>query len=390
MKVTPLPFRSTLPQYEAQADQLLAAFRAGDPDAIECIKNHHPRFLRDDPAWLPKKTAAAEIQNAALATDDARLVLARWYSFRDWQSLADLVEATNQEGSPVSRFETAVEAVITGDTAGLAKLLEAAPELVRARSTFVTHHDPPEHRATLLHYIAANGVEGFRQKTPKNAVGIARILLQAGADPDALANMYGGQYATMSMVVSSCHPADAGVQVALVDTLADFGASVNSLGSDLWGSPVETALVFGYQDAAEALLRRGARIDRLATAAGLGRLDDTRRLLPGASAAERHRGFALAAQLGHADIVRLLLDAGEDPNRYNPPGTHAHSTPLHQAVWAGREDVVRLLIDRGARLDIKDTLWEGTPLSWAIYGEHTKMVEYLRSRGAKTTRELEG
>jgi ankyrin repeat protein len=51
-----------------------------------------------------------------------------------------------------------------------------------------------------------------------------------------------------------------------------------------------------------------------------------------------------------------LLDAGEDPNRYNPEGTHAHSTPLHQAALAGHKAVVQLLIERGARLDIQDTV----------------------------------
>ena len=34
-------------------------------------------------------------------------------------------------------------------------------------------------------------------------------------------------------------------------------------------------------------------------------------------------------------IVRMLLDAGEDPNRYNPVGAHSHSTPLHQAAVGG-------------------------------------------------------
>ena len=71
-------------------------------------------------------------------------------------------------------------------------------------------------------YEDANGVEGHRQKTPGNAVEIAKALLGAGAEVDALADMYGGHYATMSMLVSSCHPAKAGVQVALVDTLDYF------------------------------------------------------------------------------------------------------------------------------------------------------------------------
>jgi ankyrin repeat protein len=83
------------------------------------------------------------------------------------------------------------------------------------------------------------------------------------------------------------------------------------------------------------------------------------------------------------DIVRLLLDAGEDPSRYNPEGNHSHSTPLHQAVLAGHDAVVRLLVERGARLDIKDTIYQGTPLGWAIYGGQSEIEEYLRARGGR-------
>jgi ankyrin repeat protein len=246
----------------------------------------------------------------------------------------------------------------------------------------VTHHDPPVHGATLLHYVAANGVEGYRQKSPKNAVEVATRLLEAGAEPDALAGMYGGRCATMSMLVSSSPPAEAGVQVALVDALVDHGAAVEARGSGRWTSPLRTALAFGFRDAAEALVRRGARVDTVAAAAGLGRLAEVGRLLAGARPEDRHRALALAAQHGHAEIVGLLLDAGEDPDRYNPEGNHAHSTPLHQAVWSGHEAVVRLLVERGARLDVRDRIYESTPLGWAEYGGRAELAAWLRGRGA--------
>ena len=87
----------------------------------------------------------------------------------------------------------------------------------------------------------------------------------------------------------------------------------------------------------------------------------------------------------HAEIIRLLLDAGEDPNRYNPDSNHPHATPLHQAVLGGHEAVVRLLVERGARLDIRDTIWHGTPLGWAVHGggnARNQMAGLLRSLGA--------
>jgi ankyrin repeat protein len=380
-----LGFGSSLTQYEEQAAALLEAWQAGDPQAIQIFREHHPRFLDERIKWLPKDLTDAEVRSVILDLADAQLATARCYSIQNWSRLAEWVAAGAQQDSQVAKFESGVEAVISGDLDTLQRLLDESPDLTKARSTLVTCHDPPVHGATLLHYIAANGVEGFRQRTPKNAVQIAKLLLDRGAEADALAGMYGGQCTTMSMLVSSSHPAKAGVQVALVDTLLDYGAAVDEQGTGSWTSPLMTALVFGFLDAAQALVRRGARVETLAAAAGLGRLDTTQQLLGAASPDDRHRALALAGQLGHVEIVRLLLDRGEDPNRYNPDGFHSHGTPLHHAAVAGHDAVVRLLVERGARLDIKDTLWKGTPEGWAEYGGHKEIANYLREHVAKAS-----
>lgn len=279
-----------------------------------------------------------------------------------------------------SMFERAADAVVDGDVTTLAALLSADPGLATARSQLVTNRTPPVHRATLLHYVSANGVEDVRQRSPHNAVEVARLLLTAGADPNALADVYGGQCTTMSLLVSSTPPARAGVQVPLIDVLVDFGASVEPLGDGHWTSPLITALVFGFADAAEALVRRGARADSLAAAAGLGRLDEVRAILPAASADDRHRALALATQRGHLAVTRALLDAGEDPNRFHPPGMHAHAGPLHHAALGGHADLVRLLVERGARLDLEDTIYHATPAGWAEHGGHPAIAAYLRGR----------
>jgi len=382
VRLTPLPVRAPLADYVMQADALLDAWNAGDPGAIAIARHNHPQFLDETIKWLPKRLSDDEARAAPFQFADAQLTVARWYDFESWPRLVEHVAAVTLDGSPVSKFEVAVEAVINGEVASLAAMLDRDPDLVRARSARVTHFDPPAHRATLLHYIAANGVEGYRQKSPPNAVEVATTLLRAGAEVDALAGMYGGDATTMSMLVSSSPPAAAGVQTALAETLLDFGAAIDGAGSGTWTSPLMTALAFGFRGTADALARRGARVDTLAAAAGLGRLDDARRLLPHAPADDRHRAVALAAQHGHVEIVRLLLDAGEDPNRYNPEGNHAHSTPLHQAIAAGHDAVVRLLVERGARLDIEDTIHHGTPLGWAVYCDRPAIADYLRSRSA--------
>ena len=357
-----LHWTATLAEYERQAKALHEALETGDHDAGWRFKWVHPRFrgkvLDDVLQAIP-----------TLGLDDARLVIAQDYHFTTWTDLEDFTRkaADNPE---VRRFETAVEAVVDGNLESLRRMLSEHPELIRARSV-------RRHRATLLHYIGANGVENVRQRTPDNAVAVARLLLDAGAEPDALAGMYDNLCTTMSMLVSSTHPAEKGLQAPLAELLLDYGAALEGPGSE-WQSTLMAALTFGYLDTARAMHRRGATL-YLNSAAGLGLAHEVKRLRPGASPDVRHSALALAAQHGHTEIVRILLDAGEDPNRYNPEGHHSHSTPLHQAIWAEHLDVVRLLVERGARLDIRDKVYQGTPLGWAEYGGKTRIAEYLKT-----------
>jgi ankyrin repeat protein len=126
-----------------------------------------------------------------------------------------------------------------------------------------------------------------------------------------------------------------------------------------------------------ALLARGARMT-LPLAAALGRDEEAGQLLPKADAEQRHLALALASQFGYLEVVRLLLDAGENPNRFNPVGGHSHSTPLHQAAGNGHLGVVKLLVEHGANLDTKDILFGGTPAGWANYAGRKDVEEYLR------------
>lgn len=379
MEFDPLPSDAPLSSYEQQAALLWQGWHSRDASATRIISSRHPRFLDDRIPWLERRLSEDEARAIAIDADDAKLALARWYDFYDWSKLEDYVAAVTPPGA-VQRFERAVDAVITGDAGTLSRLLSEDPDLVRARSTRVNYFDPPVHRATLLHYVAANGVETYRQKSPRNAVEMATLLLEAGADPNALQDSYGGENTTLAMLVSSEVPRAAGVQVPLIDALIDHGASVAPLGKGACVDPLITALIHGSVEAAHALERRGAAADSIAAAAGLGRLDTVRRLLPSASADDRHRALALAAQHGRRDIVELLLDAGEDPSRFNPEGHHAHATPLHQSIANGHVETAQLLIDRGARLDIEDSIFKSTPLGWADYLQRPAIADYLRRK----------
>jgi hypothetical protein len=282
-----------------------------------------------------------------------------WRS-RRWPNRLDL---KHHERIEDAAFRRAVELIDAGDAAGLRSYLKQHPGLQRQHVVFEggNYFRNP----SLLEFIAENPVR--HGKLPANIVEVAKAVLDAGVDQAALNE-------TLMLVATGSVPRECGVQEALIGVLCDGGADPNS--------SLRAAAVLNELEAVHALLRRGAQID-LPVAAALGRIEDFRRLLPRGGAEERHLALAVASQYGHAEIVRMLLDAGEDPDRYNPVGGHSHTTPLHQAAWAGDFDLVKLFVERGARLDLKDVLWQGTPAQWAAHNGKREIESYLREQQAK-------
>jgi ankyrin repeat protein len=265
--------------------------------------------------------------------------------------------------SPVSKFEQAVDAIVSGDLHALRRLLSETPDLVRVRST-------QEHYSTLLHYVSANGVEDFRQKTPQNIVEIARLLLDAGADVNAESSAYRGRCTTLGLTATSCHPHNAGVQIPLIELLLERGAIMD--GPDGY-SGVNGCLQNGRGEAAEFFASRSARLD-LEGAAGVGRLDIVQSffredggLKPPATQDQMKDGFAWACQFGRTEVVAFLLQRGMQVDAKLKHG----ATGLHWAAYGGHALIVRLLLDRGAPIDVKDDRYDGTPLDWALHGGHT-------------------
>jgi hypothetical protein len=370
MPIKPLPQNPNLDHLRYQAKDLLRAHAARDPGAAQRIGEFHPRF---------NQATDAEIFNAQLSLSDAQLAIAREHGYPSWARLkrriekptsADDVNLPYHERIEDAAFRLAVELLDAGDEAALRGHLEKHPYLSHQHVLFEggNYFRNP----TLLEFAAENPVR--HGTLPANIVQVAEVILEAGAkdNPSALNE-------TLGLVCSGRVPRESGVQLPLIDLLCDHGADPN------YAMP--SALGHGEFEAVNALIRRGGRVD-LTVAAGLGRIEDARRLLPSAGGEDRHRALALASQFGHVEVVRLLLDAGEDPSRYNSPGFHSHSTPLHQAAFAGHEEVVRLLVERGARLDAKDTLWQGTPAGWARHGGRTQIEEYLLARMKDVERAL--
>src|SRR5207253_8572096 len=109
---------------------------------------------------------------------DAQFVLARCHGFLSWPKFQAHLDRLAHSGNEIADFEAAADAIVSGDEATLRRLLRDRPELIRVRSD-------REHDATLLHYVSANGVEGYRQKSPPNAPRMCEALLAAGADIEA-------------------------------------------------------------------------------------------------------------------------------------------------------------------------------------------------------------
>jgi ankyrin repeat protein len=294
---------------------------------------------------------------------DARRIIAAEHHFTTFAEFEAFAGALADRESLVARFERAADAVVSGNPDVLGRLLESDPSLVRARSAR-THH------ATLLHYVGSNGVEGWRQRAPQNIVQIAQMLLDAGADVNAVADMYRGS-TTIGLAATSIHPWRKGVLQPLLQLLIERGAAFDVPDAGSSNGIVQACLANGRSAGAELMARHGAPLN-LESAAGVGRLDlvkkyfdDAGRLTNSATPEQMKDGFTWACEFGRRDVVEFLLDRGMD---IGARLRHHGQTGLHWAAGGAHVETVGLLISRGAVLDAKDESFGATPLLWALYG----------------------
>jgi len=97
----------------------------------------------------------------------------------------------------------------------------------------------------------------------------------------------------------------------------------------------------------------------------------------------RGAGGSLARNEGHFASLDLILRQSINPNVARMGATTLHFTAARGGLDdASRARFAAMLIDRGARLDLRDDLLKSTPLGWACRWGRLEMAEVLIGRGS--------
>lgn len=284
-----------------------------------------------------------------------------------------------------AKFHPALKAIRTGDLEQFKALVAADPSLATSRST--------RSHPTLLQAVVLDG------KDKPNNVEMVQVLIDAGAELN--------------------EPLVAAASIdnrAAAELLLDHGAAIDGTGG--W-SPLEEALYWNNRNVLALLLERGATVQNLRNAAGLGRTDLIESyfnadgsLKPEAgkinwpwgdlnaiagsnhdaagkqSLADRvnawsqdrqgivNNAFVYACMHGHIEAAKLLLDKGAEINVV-PGGFDYAGTGLHYAALNGHRPMIEFLLAHGADRTVKDTKVNSTAAGWADHGGHPELRDLL-------------
>ena len=266
-----------------------------------------------------------------------------------------------------ANFKAAIRAMEAGDLEGMKRILAEHPYLATARAEEEGWFAGPYFKHPyLLEFVAENPIR--TGKLPANICEIARAIIDSGSNAEAISK-------TLGLVASGSVARECGVQVSLLELLVKAGADATE--------GLNAAVLNGEMQAAEAMLRLGAKPD-LVAAAGLGLRERLIELLDAAGEISRERlGTILAAAIrhGHWGTAEVILDRGFPLDEE----MQQSGTALHHAAWAGHQGICERLIARGADLTRKDRQWQGTPADWARHGGRAGLAEWL---GEKVKQDL--
>jgi ankyrin repeat protein len=192
--------------------------------------------------------------------------------------------------------------------------------------------------------------------------------------------------------------------------LLDHGVDVtvpfdNTAPFDDGTTAAQMAATTGHADLIDLLVAHGAPVPDLtpadafiaaALAADRTTVDRLRRDHPGLADEVRSARPALvtwAAACGRPDAAELLVELGFDVNargRTDMPSDQPWQTALHKAAGDGNLDLARVLLRLGADPGIRDARFGSTPLGWARHFGHDSMAELLEPVTAPDTADADG
>ena len=357
-----LPSRPSLEQLKHQAKDLLKSYKASDPEAIQRIRENHPRHAN---------ASDAEVRGARFTLADAQLVIAQEYGFAAWPKLKAHVDSlTRESGDPVERLK---EAFKKDEAPLFRKLLDRNPELKARINEPVASFDSP-----LITQVRSRAM--------------LDVLLDAGADINARSRWWAGGFglldsakpdlAAYAIQRGAVVDAHAAARLGLIDKLRELVSRdpqvVHTRGGD-GQMPLHFASTI---EIAKYLLDHSADIDARdidheSTAAQY-RIRDRQEIVRYLIGRGCKTDILMAAALGDLDLIRKHLDAEPDSIRtrvsheYFPMINHKsggtiyqwtlgwHVSPHEVAKQFGHEDAHALLMDRSpADVKLISACWEG-------------------------------
>ncbi|MGH9107343.1 MAG: ankyrin repeat domain-containing protein [Acidimicrobiales bacterium] len=192
---------------------------------------------------------------------------------------------------------------------------------------------------TLLHVVT--DWPGYFPNGPE----VVRLLIAAGADPSAAVT---GMWHTETPLHWAASSDDSDVAVALIEGGADVEIAGGSIAG---GTALDDAVGYGCWHVARLLVERGAKVDALWKAAGLGMIGRVKQLMaaePPPTQEEIDHSFWQACHGGQRRMAEYLLTCGADINAIPD---HTTSTPLDAAPGPDtrREAVTNWLREHGAQ-----------------------------------------